>query len=99
MLMFWNRVLACGTTHRHLQIIAVSRASAAKQPQVDSYNWATMAKATKSKRPHYESQKGQDKIRGKARVYIGDAFERWRQLKAERNMKTDAELATLLLDR
>ena len=58
-----------------------------------------MAKATKSKSPHYESQKGQDKIRGKARVYIGDAFERWRQLKAERNMKTDAELATLLLDR
>ena len=57
-----------------------------------------MAEATKSKRPHNESQKRQDKIGGKARVYIGDAFERWRQLKAERNLKTDAELATLLLD-
>ncbi|XP_030281722.1 uncharacterized protein LOC115586642 isoform X5 [Sparus aurata] len=57
-----------------------------------------MAEATKSKRPRYESQKRQDKVRGKARVYIGDAFERWRQLKAERNLKTDAELATLLLD-
>ena len=58
-----------------------------------------MVKATKSKGPPYESQKRQDKIRGKARVYVGDAFERWRQLKAERNLKTDAELATLLLDR
>ncbi len=58
-----------------------------------------MAEATKPKRPRYESQKRQDKIRGKARVYIGDAFERWRKLKAERDLKTDAELATLLLDR
>ena len=58
-----------------------------------------MAEATKSKRPPYESQKCQDKIQGKARVYIGYAFERWRQLKVERNLKTDAELATLLLDR
>ena len=57
-----------------------------------------MAEGTKSKRPCYESQKRQDKIRGKGRVYIGDAFEQWRQLKAERNLKTDAELATLLLD-
>ena len=97
--MFWNHVLACGATHRCLQIIAVSRVSAAEQPQVASYDWATMVKATKSKRPRYESQKRQDKIRGKARVYIGDAFERWRQLKAERNLKMDAELATLLLDR
>ena len=97
--MFWNHVLACGATHRHLQIIAVSRVSAAEQPQVASYDWATMAEATKSKRPRYESQKCQDKIQGKAWVYIGDAFEWGRQLTAERNLKADAELATILLDR
>ena len=58
-----------------------------------------MAEETKSKRPRYESQKRQDNIQAKARVHIGDAFERWTQLKAERNLKTDAELAALLLDR
>ena len=91
--------MACGATHRCLPIIAVSRVSAAEQPQVACYDCATMAGATKSRGPPYESQKRQDKMRGKARVYIGDSFERWRQLKAERNLKTYAELATLLLDR
>ena len=99
MLMFWNHVLARGATHRRPQVIAVSRVSVAEQPQAARYDWATMAEATKSKRPRSESQKRRDKIRGKARVCIGDASERWRQLKAERNLKTDAELATLLLDR
>ena len=37
--------------------------------------------------------------RDKTRVYIGVAFPRWRQLMREKNLKTDAEVATFLLDR
>ena len=32
--------------------------------------------------------------RDKTRVYIGVAFPRWRQLMREKNLKTDAEVAT-----
>ena len=35
----------------------------------------------------------------KTRVYIGNSFERWKQLKASKKLKTDAELALILLDR
>lgn len=37
--------------------------------------------------------------RGKTRVYIGAAFDRWRKIMSEKNFKTDADFANFLLDR
>ena len=58
-----------------------------------------MSNVTKPKRPRYESEIRRDKVRNKTRICIGDAFERWRQLKTEKNVKTDANMANFLLDR
>ncbi|XP_026133574.1 uncharacterized protein LOC113112325 isoform X2 [Carassius auratus] len=53
---------------------------------------------TKSKRPRYNSEIRRDKVRNKTRICIGDAFERWRRLKTEKNLNTDANVANFLLD-
>ncbi|XP_026111452.1 uncharacterized protein LOC113087934 [Carassius auratus] len=53
---------------------------------------------TKSKRPCYNSEIRRDKVRNKTRICIGDAFERWRRLKTEKNLNTDANVANFLLD-
>ena len=37
--------------------------------------------------------------RGKTKVAIGKAFERWRKLKSERRLQTDAMVAEFLLNR
>lgn len=37
--------------------------------------------------------------RNRTRVVIGTAFERWRQLKADKGLQTDAKVALFLLDR
>ncbi|XP_073687059.1 uncharacterized protein [Garra rufa] len=58
-----------------------------------------MYNVTKPKRPRYESEIRRDKVRNKTRICIGDAFERWRRLKTEKNLKTDANVAHFLLDR
>lgn len=39
-----------------------------------------------------------ESARSKTRIYIGVAFERWRNLRQLKGMKTDAELALFLLD-
>ncbi|KAL0153569.1 hypothetical protein M9458_051183, partial [Cirrhinus mrigala] len=57
-----------------------------------------MYKVTKPKRPRYESEVCRDKVRNKTRICIGDAFDRWRRLKTEKNFKTDANVANFLLD-
>ncbi|XP_041834095.1 uncharacterized protein LOC121635100 [Melanotaenia boesemani] len=53
----------------------------------------------KKKKVRYESQKLYDQKRGKTRINIGVAFTRWRQLRNNKGLKSDAELATFLLDR
>ena len=58
-----------------------------------------MSNVTKSKRPRYNSEIRCDKVRNKTRICIGDAFERWRRLKTEKNLNTDANVANFLLDR
>ncbi|MGL4615865.1 MAG: hypothetical protein ACRCVV_18620 [Shewanella sp.] len=40
-----------------------------------------------------------DKARGQTRVNIGGAFERWRQLRELKGLKSDAEVAVFLLNR
>ncbi|ROL46790.1 Vitelline membrane outer layer protein 1 [Anabarilius grahami] len=57
-----------------------------------------MSNVTKSKRPRYNSEIRRDKVRNKTRICIGDAFERWRRLKTEKNLNTDANVANFLLD-
>ena len=39
------------------------------------------------------------RARNKTRVNIGVAYERWRELRDLRNLKSDAEMATFLIDR
>ena len=46
--------------------------------------------------PLHPSKKLHDQRRSKMRVNIGDAFERWRQLSIQNDLKADAELANIL---
>ncbi|XP_039983074.1 uncharacterized protein LOC120789927 [Xiphias gladius] len=43
-------------------------------------------------------KKGYDHARGKSRVNIGEAFQRWRDLREVKGMKADVEVALFLLD-
>ena len=45
-----------------------------------------------------EKGAAQKKSINNTRVSIGAAFERWRKLKGEKGLRTDAEVAVLLLD-
>lgn len=62
-----------------------------------------MAEKKQPKRRRSEEQKlkkkGYDQARAKSRVNIGEAFQRWRDLRELEGMKTDAEVALCLLDR
>lgn len=40
-----------------------------------------------------------DRVRGKTRINIGRAFERWREFRDLKGFRTDPELAFFLLDR
>lgn len=40
-----------------------------------------------------------DKKLAKSRIYIGDTVERWRALNHETNIKTDEEMADMLIER
>ena len=62
-------------------------------------NYRSSRYVPKPKRPRYESELRGDKVRNKTRICIGDAFDRWRRLKAEKNLKTDANVADFLLNR
>lgn len=57
------------------------------------------AEVPKPKPVQYLSKKLYDAFRSKTRVSVGTAFERWRALKEEKGLKTDAQLARFLLDR
>ncbi|XP_051969763.1 uncharacterized protein si:ch211-40k21.5 [Xyrauchen texanus] len=51
------------------------------------------------KRQRTEKKRERDRLRQKFRVYIGEAYFRWKALMAEKGMKNDAEVAHYLLDR
>lgn len=46
-----------------------------------------------------DKQREFDRARNKTRINIGAAFRRWRELRDQRSLKTDADLALFLLDR
>lgn len=52
----------------------------------------------KRKRSKNVKKRVYESARSKTRIYIGVAFERWRDLRQLKGMKTDAELAMFLLD-
>lgn len=58
---------------------------------------------TQPKRKRSEEQKWErkchDEVKVKGHVNIGEAFQRWRDLKEVKGMKTNAEVAVFLLDR
>ncbi|XP_051742272.1 forkhead box protein K2 isoform X2 [Ctenopharyngodon idella] len=58
-----------------------------------------IADSTRPKKPRHPSKKLYDLKYNRKRINIGDAFERWKQLKAQKDFKTHAELADFLLDR
>ncbi|XP_078031991.1 uncharacterized protein LOC117254656 isoform X1 [Epinephelus lanceolatus] len=59
---------------------------------------AKQAKKRKSWAEKAATKKALDKARGQTRVTIGAAFERWRQLKKLKGLKSDVEVAVFLLD-
>uniref|UniRef100_A0A8C1WFA9 Uncharacterized protein n=1 Tax=Cyprinus carpio TaxID=7962 RepID=A0A8C1WFA9_CYPCA len=46
-----------------------------------------------------QNKKGYDQARGRTRVNIGEAFQRWTELKEREGLELDAEVALFLLDR
>ncbi|XDV36009.1 hypothetical protein PO909_005863 [Leuciscus waleckii] len=44
-------------------------------------------------------KKAYDQARGRTRVNIGEAYQRWRELKEQKGLTSDAEVALFLLDR
>lgn len=63
---------------------------------------AYTAKTTKKKKTTDERRalhKELNRARDRTRVNIGVAFSRWRELRKQRRIKSDADLATFLLDR
>ncbi|ROJ30558.1 hypothetical protein DPX16_1537 [Anabarilius grahami] len=58
-----------------------------------------IADCTRPKKPRHPSKKLYDLKYNRRRINIGDAFERWKQLKAQKDFKTHSELADFLLDR
>ena len=73
-----------------------------KIPLPASLVTARPAKEAKKRKPEAEmaaTKKALDKARGQTRVNIGAAFERWRQLRHLKGLKSDAEVAVFLLDR
>uniref|UniRef100_A0A672IIR7 Uncharacterized protein n=1 Tax=Salarias fasciatus TaxID=181472 RepID=A0A672IIR7_SALFA len=46
-----------------------------------------------------EYKKEEDRARNRTRINVGTAFERWRTLRDLNGFKSDAELATFLLER
>uniref|UniRef100_A0A8C6TCF5 Uncharacterized protein n=1 Tax=Neogobius melanostomus TaxID=47308 RepID=A0A8C6TCF5_9GOBI len=47
----------------------------------------------------YEKKRKASEERNKTRVFLGDSFTRWRALKAQVGLPTDASVAKFLLDR
>ncbi|XP_062405821.1 uncharacterized protein LOC134095994 isoform X2 [Sardina pilchardus] len=47
---------------------------------------------------HMAKKRVQEKERGKSRVYIGEAMQRWRELRQQKGFQSDAQLALFLLD-
>ena len=64
---------------------------------------AKRLKSMEEKKAAIEAKKSSRKEKKKAfvksRIYIGTAFEHWRRIKQSTELKTDAEVALLLLDR
>ncbi|XP_048056873.1 forkhead box protein K2 isoform X1 [Megalobrama amblycephala] len=58
-----------------------------------------IAGSSRPKKPRHPSKKLYDLKYNRKRINLGDAFERWKQLKAQKDFKTHAELADFLLDR
>ncbi|XDV46264.1 hypothetical protein PO909_014187 [Leuciscus waleckii] len=48
---------------------------------------------------HKIKNKAYDQARGKTRVNIGKAYQRWRELKEPEGLTSDTEFALFLLDR
>ncbi|KAG5277806.1 hypothetical protein AALO_G00091600 [Alosa alosa] len=47
---------------------------------------------------HMAKKRVQEKERGKSRIYIGEAIQRWRELRQQKGFQSDAQLALFLLD-
>ncbi|ROL42753.1 Paraspeckle component 1 [Anabarilius grahami] len=47
---------------------------------------------------HLENKREKEKERGKSRIYIGKAFERWRELRRQKGFQSDIQVALFLLD-
>uniref|UniRef100_A0A146PNK6 Uncharacterized protein n=1 Tax=Fundulus heteroclitus TaxID=8078 RepID=A0A146PNK6_FUNHE len=60
---------------------------------------AKKPKPRKSAAEKAATKRALDKARGHTRVYIGEALERWRQLRTLKGLKSDPEVAVYLLDR
>ncbi|XP_048056880.1 forkhead box protein K2 isoform X2 [Megalobrama amblycephala] len=48
---------------------------------------------------HLKKKREKEKERGKSRIYIGEAFERWRELRRQKGFQSDIQVALFLLER
>ncbi|CAL8406470.1 unnamed protein product [Arctogadus glacialis] len=69
-------------------------------PRIPSTNTTKTAKKRgKTLVERTATKREAERARNKTRVNIGVAYERWRELRDRRNLKSDAEMATFLIDR
>jgi hypothetical protein len=69
-------------------------------PRIPSTNTTKTAKKRgKTLVERTATKREAERARNKTRVNIGVAYERWRELRDRRNLKSDAEIATFLIDR
>lgn len=74
-----------------------------KTTQLSGFN-QTSAPAAKKSKPVRRSEEGlrarkeSDRLRVKTRINISYCFTRWRKLKEEKNLRTDADVANYLLN-
>ncbi len=64
---------------------------------IDRENWKI--KKRKISEEQNIKKKGYDQARGRTRVNIGAAFQRWRELKGREGLESDNEVALFLFDR
>ncbi|CAL8363109.1 unnamed protein product [Boreogadus saida] len=68
-------------------------------PRIPSTNTTKTAKKRgKTLVERTATKREAERARNKTRVNIGVAYERWRELRDLRNLKSDAEMATFLID-
>lgn len=69
-----------------------------KTAQLSEFNATKKSKPARRSEEGLRARKESDRLRVKTRINISYCFTRWRKLKGEKNLRTDADVANYLLN-